>query len=211
MTGEIKMKKIEHKWYWLGLVSSMVIFAGSAWLAHKNLGYLRWERQILETINNWPDSLRPLFLVLTVAPESIWIGLAGVLVTFLLRMYHITLRLAFGVLGAAGAVYLVKHFIDRARPGGVLAAAHIRVAETGAGFPSGHTAIMTVVVLTLAVYLPKRLRWLAILPIIAMGLSRIYLGVHAPLDIVGGFAIGLGAVCFINVLPVWLKNKLRIY
>src|SRR5690606_33841460 len=60
----------------------------------------------------------------------------------------------------------------------------------GPGFPSGHVALATALALVVNDLLPKQLRWLTWFFIISVGLSRMYLGIHAPLDIVGGFAIG---------------------
>jgi membrane-associated phospholipid phosphatase len=60
-------------------------------------------------------------------------------------------------------------------------------------------------------YLPKMWRW--IVPVAGIGAvawSRMYLGLHAPLDIVGGFAIGMGVVAFIRVLPSKVSHFLRL-
>jgi membrane protein DedA with SNARE-associated domain/membrane-associated phospholipid phosphatase len=66
-------------------------------------------------------------------------------------------------------------------------------------FPSGHALRATVIFGLLAVLLARplseRWRWLpyslATLPILGVGLSRVYLGVHWPSDVLGGIALGL--------------------
>jgi len=63
--------------------------------------------------------------------------------------------------------------------------------DTG-GFPSGHTQSAVVVWGYLATQIKRRWFWgIAILLMICIPLSRLYLGVHFPIDIVGGYAIGL--------------------
>jgi membrane-associated phospholipid phosphatase len=43
-----------------------------------------------------------------------------------------------------------------------------------------------------------------------VGLSRVYLGVHTPLDVAAGFAVGVGVVCFWRILPTSLKKLLHL-
>jgi undecaprenyl-diphosphatase len=78
------------------------------------------------------------------------------------------------------------------------------------GFPSGHTMMITVAVLSLWPYLPRRWRWFFLLLIPLMGLSRIYLGVHAPLDVIGGFAVGAVVVGAMRSLPVFIRKFFRL-
>lgn len=58
-------------------------------------------------------------------------------------------------------------------------------------FPSGHTATITAIVTSIFLLLRKRQYFvLFILPVL-VGISRIVLRVHYPIDIVGGFAFGV--------------------
>jgi len=62
--------------------------------------------------------------------------------------------------------------------------------------------------LTLIGYLPRRYRWVVPSAIIGVAISRIYLGVHAPLDIIGGFAIGWFCAEIVRfVIPGDMRNK----
>jgi membrane-associated phospholipid phosphatase len=199
----------ERRWWWLALLGvNGVVMAGAAFVAHAHT-VASWELNIFHFINGWADTLRPFFLVATIAPESLWIAVVAVLATFVLRLYRVAWQLAAATVTGYIATYILKEGIERPRPVDLIDGAHVRVHETGMGFPSGHTMIITVVVLTLWPYLPRGWRWLIALLIVLMGVSRIYLGVHAPLDVVGGFAVGALIVGGMRVLPTVIRRFFR--
>jgi membrane-associated phospholipid phosphatase len=61
----------------------------------------------------------------------------------------------------------------------------------GYGLPSGHSQSAVVVWGTMALQFRKRWLWIvAILLMVLIGFSRIYLGVHFPTDVLAGWAVG---------------------
>ena len=199
----------ERRWLWfIGLLVGIGMLAGSTAIALQRT-IPGWEERIFRFINNWPDALREVFLVGTIAPESLWIAVAAVLVTFFVKLYRLSWQLAAATFAGYIMAYAGKELVARGRPIEFFRDAHIRVGEIGMGFPSGHTMIITVVVLTLFPYLPRGWRWLILLFIPVMALSRIYLGVHAPLDVVGGFAVGLVVVSAMRCMPSKLRELFR--
>ena len=85
-------------------------------------------------------------------------------------------------------------------------------AETSFGVPSNHTQSATVIWGIIAAYLRKWWAWLvAVLLIIMIGLSRLYLGVHFPHDVLLGLLIGgllLWLVLrFWDPVVAWAKKK----
>ncbi len=85
---------------------------------------------------------------------------------------------------------LVKRAVGRGRPRRHLRDVRIRGTEpSGLGYPSGHAAIATLLAL---VALPRgTARGLGLAVAGVTGWSRMYVGAHLPLDIVGGVAIGV--------------------
>lgn len=82
--------------------------------------------------------------------------------------------------------------------------------ETSPGFVSTHAAPAVGVWGTLAVVL--RRTWfslLALFMIIVIGVSRSYLGVHFPADVVGGWIVGLAAMWFALEAAPWLAGRVR--
>mgnify|MGYP004498729071 CR=1 FL=1 len=102
---------------------------------------------------------------------------------------HALYLLAFAVWGRA-VVDIVKLTVGRTRPDGVE-----HLSETfSASFPSGHAANSTIVYCTAAILLaPRRPGVLgaALALSFAIGVSRLFLGVHWPSDVVGGWTLGL--------------------
>lgn len=136
---------------------------------------------------------------------------ACVLVPALFKRYRLAWRFLFTAGGATAVFYVIKKIINEPRPIAMLHGnLHQRVVETGPGFPSGHETAATALALTLWIILPTKWRWLSILWILVVAASRLYLGVHTPGDVIGGFAIGLMAVCFVKLLPLKIARLLRL-
>lgn len=199
----------QYKLYLGALAAALLVFGLGAFLA-ANGKPTGWEVTLFTAINGWSEGWYRLFVIITFF-GSTWMALVAVVGTFALRMYRLAWRLALTIVGAYGVAFLAKHFIGRERPAEILTGVHARVVETGMGFPSGHATLSTVIAFTLWPYLPTKLRYILVPLFIALVcLSRLYLGVHFPLDIVGGVAIGIGAVSLVRILPQSFRKALRV-
>lgn len=160
-----------------------------ATIASRPAAISTWETGIFNAIYDLPRALYPVFYVITQL-GSIYM-LAALLVLYVTRSHwHIVLRLLLTGTLAYLLAGIAKGMWGRARPDELLPSIIALDYFQGAGFPSGHMALAVALALTIGHYIPKKFHWLIVLWIVGVGLSRVYLGVHAPLDIVGGFAVG---------------------
>lgn len=131
------------------------------------------------------------FIVLTfvVAATAIFLALHQ-------RMRSVALVLGATILGSV-VVTVIKAIISRARPDLI----DRLMVEVSHSFPSGHAANSAIVYLTLATLLfpvlpDRRMRafvlGVALLLTFLIGISRVYLGVHWPSDVVAGWVFGSG-------------------
>ena len=128
------------------------------------------------------------------------------------RKSHAALFVVAAVGGGMLLSTLLKLGFDRPRPDLV---PHGAVVYT-ASFPSGHATVSAVVYLTLGALLARvqprlvlklYLLGLAILLTVAVGVSRIYLGVHWPSDVLAGWAIGAAWALLCWAAALWLQRR----
>ena len=107
---------------------------------------------------------------------------------------------------------LLKWFFARPRPDLV---PHATVVYTQS-FPSGHAMLSAVVYLTLGALLartqaePKVKVYLLLLAMaltVTVGISRVYLGVHWPTDVLAGWAVGACWALLWWVITIWMQSK----
>jgi undecaprenyl-diphosphatase len=150
------------------------------------------ERSVFHWINGLPDVLSSptksaQFLgVLAVGP-IVAIGAAA------LRRRRLALAAIIVTAGKLAAERVVWHFIQRSRPGTTIPDAIVRgnTPRSGVAFVSGHVILVTGLAWVLTPYLPGRWRVLPWAVVALVSFARIYLGAHAPLDVIGGVALGL--------------------
>ena len=171
---------------------------------------LRWDRQLPEEIasartpsgETWSHYGGLLGDTLTVVGVAVLVGI--VLLT--VRRWASVMLLATALLAEVTIFVTATIVVPRDRPD----VNQLDVSPPTASFPSGHTAAATALMLSLAVIvgwsvrstLVRSLAWIvAILTGPIVGISRVYRGMHHPLDVIVGLGLGVAcvAVAFVAV------------
>ena len=138
-----------------------------------------------------------LWLTLLGKGDVVTVVAAAACALFLLwRRRHLLVPLLITLAGTQATVQAIKHLILRARPGAELA----YYVEKSFAFPSGHAATSTALYGFLVYALARdaatwtkcaNIAFAGLVIVFAVGLSRLYLGVHFLSDVLGGYVVGL--------------------
>ena len=131
------------------------------------------------------------------------------------RKWHFAIYVAAAVASGLVASSLLKAGFDRPRPDLVAHGQHVFTAS----FPSGHSMLSAIVYLTLGALIAGAQKerttrlyvlGLAMLLAFAVGVSRVYLGVHWPTDVLGGWAAGTGWAFTCWAVSLHLRSRGQI-
>jgi undecaprenyl-diphosphatase len=146
---------------------------------------------VFRTINQLPDALgAPTWLVmqggnLVAVPAAAWVASAS-------GRPRLARRILLAGVSTWALAKVVKQGVRRPRPTVLLAHARSRGRpQSGLGFVSGHAGVATALCAASLPELGHGGRRLAVAATTAIALSRLYVGAHLPLDVVGGAALGL--------------------
>lgn len=145
------------------------------------------------------NHITAVFSILASTPYAIGLTvLAAVLARLICHRWRESLFLA-GVVALEATVFLVTTLvINRPRP----LVSHLDTAPPTSSFPSGHTA--AALALYGAVILVTRYHgvrwpvWFLLLIPLAVGVSRLYRGMHHPSDVIAGLLLGVGCLALMS-------------
>lgn len=199
-------------WHYQVLLVFGIVAAGALAFLARNIPYFQFDVELTRAIQALSiPGLEMLFQAVAwvgFPPQSNFIWGAVILGLFLIGLRIEASMLAFAAAGSAGLWFAIVPLIDRPRPSPDM----VRVAmelQTGS-FPSGHVLNLTaifgflifVVIVTVGHTLMRRaLAALLAVPVLTIGLSRVYDGAHWPSDVLGGYVIG----------GIWLGLTIGLY
>ncbi|WP_188584109.1 phosphatase PAP2 family protein [Azorhizobium oxalatiphilum] len=142
--------------------------------------------------------------------------LAVICFLLMVRKHHTAILVTVSVAGGALISSLLKWGISRPRPDLVPHGMEVY----SQSFPSGHSMMSAVVYLTLGAVLARTqaslrvktfLFGIAIALTVVVGISRLYLGVHWPTDVLGGWTLGAAwaALCWLVMLYLQSKGEVE--
>ncbi len=181
----------------------------------------QWDGPTLQFVRGGPEAWQNSAAVAQVARGITNLGSASVLALISLgtlgwlavqRRWGALIIVAAGIVTAQGFTTLLKLHFERVRPTLV----EQLVQESTWSFPSGHALMSAMIYLTVGVLVaravvPRRGQFAivatAFMVSFLIGLSRIYLGVHYPTDVIAGWSAGTAWAILCSVAVIWTERR----
>jgi undecaprenyl-diphosphatase len=177
--------------------------AGLALLGVSIVGALRpvipiAEQRVFRAVNGWPDWLYHV-LWLPMQLGNLVVGtLVGLAVTLAYRDWAASIAVLVAMVLKLVTERVIRHqfadsMVARRRPGTSMPGAILRgdVPMDGPSFPSGHVLLVAAMAGVVSGALPGWLDLVAYALAVVVGIGRVYVGAHNPLDVTAGFGAGL--------------------
>ncbi|MBB6444289.1 phosphatase PAP2 family protein [Bacillus benzoevorans] len=192
------------------ILLSILSLAGFSFMAYTISVHevLIFDRRIISIVQGWENPILTYIMKFftTIGSSNVTIVLSLIILFFLFKVLHHRSELfvfTIVIIGSSILNGLLKQIFHRARP-----ELHRIIDIGGYSFPSGHAmnAFTFYGILTFLLWRHITVKqgriiliWSSSIMIFMIGLSRVYLGVHYPSDIIGGY---LGSGCWL-ALSIW--------
>ena len=203
------------RFYGVAMVCTMLVAVAAFALAW---AFPRWpgDEALLTAIQSWQSP--PLTAALGTLTRLGWYPVAAavslaVVAVLLWRRLRVDALLFTLAVASALLTHPLKALVSRPRPDMAI----VETVPHDMGFPSGHAAfaILLCGALTLLIWQHVEDRWMRwgltgalTLLVLGVGLSRVYLGVHWPSDVVGGYLFGASVLLPLGLLRSYLLRRL---
>jgi undecaprenyl-diphosphatase len=219
---KVLLDKRIRKWIWFGVTA---LLAGSFLVVSSEVvEHAAGQKELIGDIDQWV--LQSLSHVRTPVLNGIAVDVtalgSGTVLTFLVfglslfwifrNEFFIACHLTLTGLGSALITTLMKSYFEKSRPDAVFRLIEVK----GYTYPSGHSLSAAAIYLTIAIIGIEKLKnhrhaWITfgsfMLLIFAIGISRIYLGVHYFSDVMAGTLLGFSWACFLWTVLVFFKSR----
>lgn len=169
-----------------------------------------FEVSVFRFLNQLPHDVEWMLWVLQQIGSAVVLPIAAVVLWRVTKRWEppvalVGAGLVMGWLGAKA----IKAWVGRGRPGAILddVVLGFDVPTSEVGFPSGHAVLAFTLAVAFAPYLSKRGRILALGLAAAVALTRVYVGAHLPLDVLGGAGYGIAIGVIATLGAVWLSRR----
>lgn len=193
--------KKKHKTIALGLM--LILFFTLGFMVKDSSEGILFDVKIMEYVHNnaTPGILKFMRFISFIGSANFLLPVTAMIISYTLikKKYYISKLLLLSTLGSYILNFILKQIFHRTRP-----IEYFLVKQGGLSFPSGHSMVTMSLYSTIAFLLAKKIKdkgkrrliyTISFVMICLMGISRIYLGVHWPTDIIGGFLIGYVFYC----------------
>jgi glycosyltransferase 2 family protein len=181
------------------LAAAVALLVATAELVHRDR-VAALEVDAFRLVNDLPGFLYPPVWAVMQLGNLLAVPAVAALAA-LTRRFRLAVNLLVAGVGVWFLAILVKGLVERGRPAHFLHDVHIRgVPASGLGYVSGHAAVAVALASVASPYLGRRARPLVWGLAITVCLSRLYVGAHLPLDVVGAAAVGWAAGALVHLL-----------
>jgi undecaprenyl-diphosphatase len=169
------------------------------------------ERSVFRAINDLPGWLYPVLWPFQQFGNLLVALVVGIGIALVLRQWWVAAAVGAAVVLKLLGEQVVKEVVQRSRPGTTIGDVTMRgdVSAHGLSFVSGHAVIVTAVAGLLTPILPRAWRWVPWAIVVLNGVTRMYVGAHNPLDIVGGLGLGLVIAGLLNAILAEVGGRRR--